>query len=1173
MGRRSSSLTFAIAVLVVSYFQNECRRVALNPIECSHEGKFLTSTMMTGPNSDLQLINYGSSSRYSSDETEVDAERVWSLMLECSQELLSLPYVLLDVFLPNDILVNVKCSLRKNLAYVKTNALEQASKLPYCDLKTADNYVFYGVGPSGDHEELYDESKTLKALNLCLPVLCMVEPEGNPAEKHVSAKIGAAMGIMISELDTHLNMNEELIICRMDLLLTCEEILRIRKVQGTEHYAFPEENHVETNKELVNRAMATNPNSNMPISTKESKGFEVWYWSEEDERAGLDDACICTKITYLKPNEATPYELIYTALEQFREEGAIDGSELPEDFILQVVGKRNYMTKNIYLSAYDYIRKCIDNYRSPNVILRRRYIVFMNYPPPSPMMTTNWHRQMQMRHYDKNNHPIERTDNKKTKILWDLEDYLRIRVHSASHISSEYDLIYVKVTLKIGMHEIEEISTGVVSPANPRWYEKWLPFNLYLKDLPPGVEVVFTLYGRRNRRNREATRQIGYCILRLFDWKYRLLQGKRTLHLWPCHGNLRSKDLFGRPIGLNYMGTGPSLDIEFPDHNAVIQFPKIENMQAYIEKLDSRDDESCFSDTSSNFTCASSNDSLVELDSRDDESCFSDTSSNFTCASSNDSLVEEFNTKLEQIMAIKNVEDIKDEDVEFLWSNLNRISSRDPDCLIFLADSPLIWRNRERVSRLYLRLHSAAGWNRPQGWNRLTDQAALQLLDRRYGDRVVRDFAVWCLDSSLDTEQLLLYLMPLVQALKYEPVSGSRLAQVLLSRALENYRIGHTFFWLLKSELAQQTGEPGYIKSPFYLRICILMESYCSDSVKSIGQKEGTVRLRNQLADICHEMQDMDSPLDPHDRLGTLVVDDAKVLGSAKLPFMLTWTNPEPLSRLFNPYHVIIFKNGDDLRQDMLTLQVMRIMDALWKAKGFDFCMTLYEVLPMGKNIGMIQVVQKCATLFQIHKELTGGFNMEVNLFNEYIKKATQSCSVKYIESTDRFTQSLVGYCVATYVIGITDRHQDNIMLTEDGRLFHIDFGHFLGHTKRKMGIKRDRAPFILTDHFLYVITRGRPNMRETYEYKKFRKLCIEAYMMLHDNARLFITIFRLMICMGLTELQSPEHVKYIENSLCYDLERVVSMSHFSQVFDDTAKNDTATKLNWFSHAVKHKIL
>ena len=33
----------------------------------------------------------------------------------------------------------------------------------------------------------------------------------------------------------------------------------------------------------------------------------------------------------------------------------------------------------------------------------------------------------------------------------------------------------------------------------------------------------------------------------------------------------------------------------------------------------------------------------------------------------------------------------------------------------------------------------------------------------------------------------------------------------------------------------------------------------------------------------------------------------------------------------------IILKNGDDLRQDMLTLQMIKIMDKLWKDEGYDF--------------------------------------------------------------------------------------------------------------------------------------------------------------------------------------------------------------------------------------------
>jgi hypothetical protein len=68
----------------------------------------------------------------------------------------------------------------------------------------------------------------------------------------------------------------------------------------------------------------------------------------------------------------------------------------------------------------------------------------------------------------------------------------------------------------------------------------------------------------------------------------------------------------------------------------------------------------------------------------------------------------------------------------------------------------MIYKEREYLCEFYTLLND---------WPQLYVDTAMELLDVRFPDRYVRAFAIRHLDKCLDNDQLLIYLLPLVQVM------------------------------------------------------------------------------------------------------------------------------------------------------------------------------------------------------------------------------------------------------------------------------------------------------------------------------------------------------------------------------------------------------------------------
>ncbi|KAL0228840.1 hypothetical protein GEMRC1_013460 [Eukaryota sp. GEM-RC1] len=453
----------------------------------------------------------------------------------------------------------------------------------------------------------------------------------------------------------------------------------------------------------------------------------------------------------------------------------------------------------------------------------------------------------------------------------------------------------------------------------------------------------------------------------------------------------------------------------------------------------------------------------------------------------------------------------------------------------------------------------------------------------------IRTFASESLFSKANDAMLIDIMLQLTSVLKYEVHHFNYLALILIIRSLNSpFNLGHFFYWFLKAELHDIK-----IRRRFGMYLLLFLK-YSNDStrlflykqhhvVQSLMTIADNVRgakksdrldvLRSSLKEIQTSKnkwpQKFALPLNPKLELNNIRVEKCKVMDTKKCPLWLCFINADESESEIS----IIFKKEDDMRQDVLVLQLFNLFDRVWRSHGLFLEMNIYKAISCGKWVGMVEVVKDSLTTAQITNKYSGNrmkFNQafDKNVVDRFLRKKNPTDETFSI-AISNFAKSLAAYCVATFVLGIGDRHSDNVMISKSGKLFHIDFGHFLGNYKYFHGIPREKAPFVFTPDFAFALGYYKKSKSTTSNYVQFVDYAVAAFKVLRNHSRIPVNALQLMIHSGLPELMSELDVEWVLTSLFLDITDDEVDVKFERLIDESL-NAISTVLNNAVHMMAH---
>ena len=304
-----------------------------------------------------------------------------------------------------------------------------------------------------------------------------------------------------------------------------------------------------------------------------------------------------------------------------------------------------------------------------------------------------------------------------------------------------------------------------------------------------------------------------------------------------------------------------------------------------------------------------------------------------------------------------------------------------------------------------------------------------------------------------------------------------------------------------------------------------------------------------------------------------------------------------------------LLKSNEDLRQDERIIQVFNFVNSMIsldnEASSKKLLIPIYPVIPLSNMTGLIGFLPNCETISNLisesRKEKNIPTNLEINnlLFNypkypsgtllskveafqdaskitdgyelsEVIWTKSLNCETWLMRRTN-YAQSLAVMSVVGYILGLGDRHPNNLMMDrQNGKIIHIDYGDCfeIAMNRRKFP---EKIPFRLTRMFVKAL--GVSGVEGAF------KIVAEKIMkLMRDNKDSLYTILNSMVYDPLVTFKfmlpfmknnSKKRNEIDNNSKTNNNSETITYMHSSSVIDKHTLDSIAKYMNLTKGEVK----